>query len=154
MTTDSFSRARDDISTSNIDAGSGTFDRLTDAEVRVAVSKANVPSLLMVIYQATGDDKWLSEPYLPTRGKGLGDHDSGGLAPEIQETIRAEAAEVILALQNGMTPAIETPTAEQTVRMMGVCMGEEVGPEYGPMLSLGTRPPCCAGCPTAGHGTG
>ncbi|TQC41748.1 NAD(P)/FAD-dependent oxidoreductase [Rhodococcus sp. WS4] len=111
-------------------------DRLSEAEVRTAVSIANVPALLMVVYQMTGDAKWLEDPYRPTRGKGLGDHDSGGLTDEIQEEIRQAAARAILDFQAGVTPVIEAPTAEQTVRMISVCMGEPVADQYGPMLSL------------------
>src|SRR3984957_5179659 len=65
--------------------------QLTAREVRAAVAIANVPTLLMVVFQFTGDEKWLNEPYLPTRGKGLGDHDSDGLAAGVQEEIRAAA---------------------------------------------------------------
>ncbi|RZL82807.1 MAG: NAD(P)/FAD-dependent oxidoreductase [Rhodococcus sp. (in: high G+C Gram-positive bacteria)] len=111
-------------------------DRLSESEVRTAVSIANVPALLMVVYQMTGGEKWLEDPYRPTRGKGLGDHDSGGLTDEIQEEIRQAAVRAILDFQAGVTPAIEAPTAEQTVRMISVCMGEPVADQYGPMLSL------------------
>ncbi|MDV7245129.1 MULTISPECIES: NAD(P)/FAD-dependent oxidoreductase [Rhodococcus] len=111
-------------------------DRLSESEVRTAVSIANVPALLMVVYQMTGDGKWLEQPYRPTRGKGLGDHDSGGLTEEIQEEIRQAAVHAILDFQAGVKPAIEAPTAEQTVRMISVCMGEPVADQYGPMLSL------------------
>ncbi|GAA5063761.1 flavin-containing monooxygenase [Nocardia callitridis] len=111
-------------------------DRLTEAEVRTAVARANIPSLLMVVFQTTGDEKWLAAPYLPTRGKGLGDHDSGGLDEVVQREIREAAVAAVLDLQNGVRPAIETPSPELTVRMMTVCMGEPVGAEYGQMLSL------------------
>ncbi|MDV7355320.1 NAD(P)/FAD-dependent oxidoreductase [Rhodococcus oxybenzonivorans] len=111
-------------------------DRLTEAEVRTAVGRANVPSLLMVVFQTTGDEKWLEAPYRPTRGKGLGDHDSGGLDEAVQDEIREAAVSAILDLQNGVRPAIEAPSPDLTVRMMSVCMGEPVGAEYGPMLSL------------------
>ncbi|MDV7353254.1 FAD-dependent oxidoreductase [Rhodococcus oxybenzonivorans] len=111
-------------------------DRLSESEVRTAVSIANVPALLMVVYQMTGHEKWLEQPYRPTRGKGLGDHDSGGLTEEIQEEIRQAAVQAILDFQAGVKPAIEAPTAEQTVRMISVCMGEPVADQYGPMLSL------------------
>jgi 4-hydroxyacetophenone monooxygenase len=114
--------------------------------IRRAVSVANVPVLLMVIYQVTGDPRWLDEPYRPTRGKGLGDHDTGGLSDETQSEIRDAAIAAIMHLQSGNQPAITAPSADLTVRMMSVCMGEEVAQEYGPMLSaelarlLGERP--------------
>jgi len=109
-------------------------DALTEAQVRTAVSIANVPALLMVVFQTTGDKRWLEAPYLPTRGKGLVDHDDGGLPEEIQAEIREAAVSSILALQTGREPAIPNPSPELTTRMMSVCMGEPVGPEYGPML--------------------
>ncbi|MDO9454804.1 NAD(P)/FAD-dependent oxidoreductase [Nocardioides sp.] len=112
-----------------------TLDRLTEAEVRTAVGIANVPALLMVVAQFTGDNRWLERPYRPTRGKGLGDHDSGGLPTAVQEEVRQAAVEAILRLQAGETPAIVQPSDELTVKMMSVCMGEPVGSEYGPMLS-------------------
>jgi 4-hydroxyacetophenone monooxygenase len=108
---------------------------LTEAEVRRAVASANVPALLMVVFQMTGDERWLEDPYLPTRGKGLGDHDHGGLPEAVQDEIRGAAVRAILDLQNGVRPQIEFPSAELTSRMMTVCMGEPVGPEYGEMLS-------------------
>lgn len=112
-----------------------TLDRLTPHEVDTALKIANVPALLMVVFQFTGDEKWLQAPYLPTRGKGLTDHDDGGLPRAIQDDVRSAAADVILRLQDGEKPAIVQPTDEQTTRMMSVCMGEPVGDEYGPMLS-------------------
>ncbi|HEY0619375.1 MAG TPA: NAD(P)/FAD-dependent oxidoreductase [Kribbella sp.] len=119
----------------DISDASVTLDRLTADEVATAVGIANVPALLMVVYQFTGDEKWLQSPYLPTRGKGLTDHDDGGLPAEVQEEIRRAATDVILRLQSGEKPAIVMPSDEQTTRMMSVCMGEPVGEEYGPMLS-------------------
>jgi 4-hydroxyacetophenone monooxygenase len=117
------------------DVATTTIDPLTEQEIRTAVGMANAPALLMVIFQFTSDEKWLRAPYLPTRGKGLGDHDGGGLPHHVQDEIREQAVEVILRLQKGERPSIVMPSGEQTVRMMSVCMGEPVGAEYGPMLS-------------------
>ncbi|WP_307849782.1 flavin-containing monooxygenase [Qaidamihabitans albus] len=100
-----------------------------------AVSAANFPVLLMVVHQFTGDEKWLRAPYLPSRGKGLGDHDSGGLPKHVRREIRTAAYEAIARLRDGIEPAIPTPTPEQAVRMLSVCMGEPIDPAYGPMLA-------------------
>lgn len=114
-----------------------TAPRLTEVEIHTAVASANIPALLMLVFQATGDERWLRDPYRPTRGKGLGDHDSGGLPEDVQAEIREAAAAAIIDLQDGKPPAIEFPSPELTTRMMSVCMGEPVGAQYGGMLSEG-----------------
>ena len=104
-------------------------------EIRDAVATANVPALLMLVYQFTGAAQWLEPPYCPTRGKGLLDHDSGGVSEELQLAIRHAAIDAIWQLQLGQAPAVLSPSPELMVRMMSIFMGEDVGPEYGPMLS-------------------
>src|SRR5690606_32487009 len=47
-----------------------------EALFREAIAIANVPTLLMVLVQMTGDMRWLGEEYRPARGQGLGDNDS------------------------------------------------------------------------------
>lgn len=102
--------------------------------IEEAVAVGNVPVLLMMLYQVTGDETWLEEPYRPTRPRGLGDHDTGGLDPEIQQEIRLAALEVLKHLQRGGRPVIPLPSEEQVVRMMSVFLGEDVGEEYGRMM--------------------
>lgn len=109
--------------------------KLTEEQIRTAVWIANVPALLMLLFQATGDESWLQEPYKPTRGKGLGDHDHGGLPEGIQGVIREAAVKAIFDLQEGKPAAIPTPDADTFTRMMSVCMGEPIPSEYGEMLS-------------------
>jgi 4-hydroxyacetophenone monooxygenase len=108
---------------------------MSEDHLRAALAMANVPALLMLVFQFTGDEQWLEAPYRPTRGKGLGDHDSGGLPDHIQAQVREAALDAIMRMQSGDQPAIPSPSDELTTRMMAVCMGEPVGPEYGPMLS-------------------
>ncbi|MBW0102037.1 NAD(P)/FAD-dependent oxidoreductase [Pseudonocardia sp. KRD-291] len=108
---------------------------MTEEQVRAAVDVANVPSLLMVLFQFSGDERWLAAPYLPTRGKGLVDHDSGGLPEPVQAEIREASVGVVLRIQDGERPAITAPSPELTARMMSVCMGEPVGVEQGEMLA-------------------
>jgi 4-hydroxyacetophenone monooxygenase len=109
--------------------------RLSLAELREITESANLPSLLMVIYQVTGDSRWLEPPYCPTRSRGLSDHDSGGLSGPIQDEIRSSGAQVLFDLQSGRAPAIPMPNAEQTSLMLGVCVGESVDSSYGAMFS-------------------
>src|SRR3954453_10785152 len=84
-------------------------NELTEAQIATAVAGANVPTLLMLVFQVTGDERWLKAPYLPTRGRGLGDHDDGGLPEEIQSEIREPACKAVAHLQSGLPPAISVP---------------------------------------------
>jgi 4-hydroxyacetophenone monooxygenase len=104
-------------------------------ELEDIARSANIPTLLMVIYQVTGDPRWLEPPYRPTRTKGLSDHDSGGLPDDVQAEIRHAAARAFHHLQEGKPPAIALPTPEQTAAMLGVCVGESVDYSYGQMFS-------------------
>ena len=105
------------------------------AELEEIARSGNIPTLLMVIYQVTGDKRWLERPFQPTRTKGLSDHDSGGLPEKIQAEIRHAAALAFRHLQAGKPPAIAIPTPEQTSVMLGVCVGESVNDSYGQMFS-------------------
>ncbi len=102
---------------------------------RDALAVANIPTLIPVLVQLTGDQRWLEEPYLPERNRGLDDNASGGLPEQIQEEIRAAALEAILAWRAGKPVAAERPSDEQLVRMLGASMGEEVPLEYGPLIA-------------------
>lgn len=104
-------------------------------ELEEIARSANIPTLLMVIYQVTGDKRWLEHPFQPTRTKGLSDHDSGGLPESVQAEIRHAAALAFRHLQEGKPPAIAMPTPEQTSVMLGVCVGESVDDSYGQMFS-------------------
>ena len=56
-----------------------------------AITTANIPTLLMVLVQFTGELHWLAEPYRCSRARGLGDNDTGGLSAELQQEIRQAA---------------------------------------------------------------
>ena len=111
------------------DADASTSDRL-----RTALDEANIPTLLMVLAQLTGDERWLQEPYRPRRGLPLDDNDSGGLSEELQREIRAAAFDTVVDYRAGrLTPVALTPT--QVAEMLEVAMVEEVPREYGALLS-------------------
>jgi len=108
-----------------------------------AVTQANIPTLLMVLVQMTGDTHWLDAPYQINRQSGMGDNDSGGLDATLQAEVRTAAIEAIRAWQNGKPLAIEDPPPELLVRMLSNAMGERVPDEYGEFtaaqLSQNTR---------------
>jgi 4-hydroxyacetophenone monooxygenase len=102
--------------------------------LRDAVAIANIPTLVPVLVQLTGDERWLDEPFRPTRGRGLNDHDDGGLAPGAQAEIREHAVEAIAAWLAGTPAAIPEPSEALLLRMLSVSMAEPIPVEYGPML--------------------
>jgi 4-hydroxyacetophenone monooxygenase len=115
----------------------GAGDRLTDAQIETAVRAATTSVLLMVIFQVTGEEKWLEAPYVPPRAKGLTDRDGADeLGPGVRDEILAAGAEAIRYLQEGGRPKIEAPGPDLAARMLTVCVGEPVEPKYGPLLSL------------------
>ncbi len=95
-----------------------------------AIAIANVPTLLMVLVQLTGDLRWLEEPYRPQRGRGMGDNDSAGLPEAIQDEIRKAALDAILAWHAGRHVAIPEPSADLRCRMLAWAMCEKVPKEY------------------------
>ena len=105
------------------------MDRLRDA-----VAVANIPSLIPLLVQLTGDERWLDDPYRPTRARGLNDHDDGGLPEAVQAEIREAAVGAIQAYLDGVPVTIPEPSEALLVRMLSVSMAEEIPPEYGPML--------------------
>jgi 4-hydroxyacetophenone monooxygenase len=115
---------------------------MTDREqIAEAVAIANIPTLLMVLVQMTGDRRWLEKPYRPKRGRGVGDNDSGGLSEEVQGEIRDAAVEAIVAWKQGRPLALPEPSDAELVEMLSAAMGEPVPEEYGEFTAaqLGQR---------------
>lgn len=104
-------------------------------KLREGIDLANVPTLLMVLVQLTGETKWLDEPYRPTRVTGLDDNDSGQLPLAIQREIRDAAFEAIVAWRKGSPIALDDCADELLVRMLSVAMDEEIPPDYGAMIA-------------------
>lgn len=101
------------------------------------IANANIPALLMVLYQMTGDATWLQEPFAPGRSPGLDDNDSGQLPDEVQTQIRTAAEEAIEAWLAGRPLAIERPTNLRLAEMLSVAMTEHVPEEYGDIVAAG-----------------
>ena len=91
-----------------------------------AMEHANLPSLVAVLYQLTGDRRWLADPYRPTRSRGMEDNDPGGFAPEVQAEIRAAAVDAVLAWAGGRPPAVPAPTGDALLELIDLAVGEPV----------------------------
>ncbi|MGD1927085.1 MAG: flavin-containing monooxygenase [Paracoccaceae bacterium] len=104
---------------------------LPEAKLDAALAEADLRVLLMVVYHLTGDDHWLSEPFLPQRDVNLIADEDAGLSPEAQAELRATAKALLSA---GTThPAINDP-AERMPDLMQTCLGERVPAEYATMM--------------------
>lgn len=104
-------------------------------ELVAMMAAANVPTLLMVIVQLTGELRWLDDPYRPTRTQGMSENETGGLPEAIQQEIRDRAVQAVRDFRLGTPIAIPHPDDELLLHMMSVTMGEEVPAEYAPMIA-------------------
>ncbi len=87
---------------------------------------------LMCLVHLTGDLAWLEPPFQPSRDVRLVPDPSAGLPDDVQLRVRAAVRRL---LAEGMPdPAIVDPGDELMQRMMSVCLGEHVSPEYAPMM--------------------
>jgi 4-hydroxyacetophenone monooxygenase len=111
-------------------------DPIVHRRFRDAAAIANIPVLLMVLVQLTGEMSWLQEPFRPQRAGGLEDNDTGGLDVDVQHRVRAAALDAIVDWWSGRTPmAIPQPSPDLLVRMLSWSMNEPVPSEYGPMMA-------------------
>lgn len=105
------------------------------AALAAALRHANLPSLVPVLYQLTGDRRWLAEPYRPTRSRGMEDNDPGGFSEPVAEVIRREAAAAVLAWSAGHPPAVSAPQGDDLLELLCLAVGEDVPAEYGAMAA-------------------
>ena len=97
-----------------------------------AIAEGDIRVLLMVLVHMTGDERWLEPPYKPRRDVRLIPDPAGRPAPEIQDEIRAA---VLKLFANGEPkPVITDPGNELMLRMMRATLGENVAPEYAPLM--------------------
>jgi 4-hydroxyacetophenone monooxygenase len=101
-------------------------------DLELAVAEGDIRCLLMVLVQMTGDLRWLEPPYSPKRDVRLIPDAEAGLPKDIQGEIRA--AVVALFSQGERSPVMPNPDDELFLRMMSVCLGERVAPEYVPLM--------------------
>eukprot|EP01041_Mallomonas_annulata_P038130 gene38130-61567_t len=86
----------------------------------------------MCLVHLTGDLGWLEPPFRPTRDVRLVPDPRAGLPDDVQDRIRTAVRRL---LHDGVPDAaIVDPGDELMQRMMSVCLGEEVPPEYAPMM--------------------
>jgi len=97
-----------------------------------AIAEGDIRVLLMVLVHITGDLRWLEPPYKPRRDVRLIPDPEAGVPKEIQDEIRA--AVLKLFADREPRPAITDPGNELMLKMMRACLGENVTPEYAPLM--------------------
>lgn len=102
----------------------------SDAELRDALVAANIPTLLLVLAQLTGDRSWLEQPYRPSRTVAMDDNDTGGLPPEARDEIRAAALRVVGEWRDGHRELPGPPSGERLIELLSISLGERVPAEY------------------------
>lgn len=107
-----------------------------------ALDAANIPTLIPVLFQLTGDERWLRAPYAPLPGRGMDDNTSGGLAQDVQREIRAATFQAVMDWSSGRPVAVPAPRGAALTELMSVCMGEPITAEFEPMMAdmLGFAP--------------
>ena len=115
---------------------------MRDEALAEAVRLANIPTLIPVLVQLTGETRWLEAPYRPSRPRGLDDNDDGGLPEAVQDEIRAAALAALRRWRETGEVAIPAPDEGLLLRMLSVAMGEAIPEEYAPVLAanLGLAP--------------
>lgn len=108
---------------------------IVDPGVLAALEDANLPSLVPALFQLTGEHRWLSERYRPSRSRGMDDNDPGGFAPHVAAEIRTAAAEAVAAFDAGLAPAVPAPTGQALVELLELATGEPVPTEYAEMVA-------------------
>ena len=69
--------------------------RPAPSEIRTAVDAGNIPTLLAVLVEMTGDRRWLADRYRPTRSRGMDDNSTGGLPEDVQAEIRGAVVDAL-----------------------------------------------------------
>lgn len=95
---------------------------------------ANLPTLCCLLVHLTGDRRWIEEPFLPTRVRGMGDNDSGGFPDDVRKEIRSAAFSALSDWFSGKPPLLANPSDDLLVEMMGISLGETVPATYAPMI--------------------
>lgn len=103
-----------------------------DAFIRVALEEASIPTLMMSLVHISGDAGILEgdiRPAQPTLGE-----VQGYLSEEQKARVRARALKIICEYRDRGCPPAPLPSAETVQKMMNFMVGEEVPPDYAPMM--------------------
>lgn len=109
-----------------------------DAALRSSLEEVNLPTLLLVMAQISGDDRWLSDRYKPepiTVPEGsLFPDDSGGFSQKMASEIREAAFELLIGCRDSGAEVPPGPSLEKMREMMTFSTATPVDDEFCAML--------------------
>jgi 4-hydroxyacetophenone monooxygenase len=110
---------------------------IDDAELRDVLQEANLPTLLAALAHLTGDDSWLTGRFRPEAPRGVEDHDSAGLSPELQRAAREEAFGILRSWLDGDLNIAPAPSPEEIARLLALSLGstQPMPVDIGPLLA-------------------
>jgi len=97
-----------------------------------AVQAADLRVLVMCLFHATGDHRWLASPFRPARDVRLVADPCAGFDDAVQREIRETAVKAFLG--SSLESMIDDPGPDLFGEMMSACLGEPVAEEYVPMM--------------------
>jgi len=100
--------------------------------LNAALAQADLRVLVMCLYHLSGDEKWLEPPYRPARDVRLIGDPAAGFSADVRREIRQAMASLLA--DGEPQPAIDDPGEATFQRMMSICLGESVPPEYVPLM--------------------
>ncbi|WP_435173232.1 flavin-containing monooxygenase [Gordonia hongkongensis] len=109
--------------------------RPTTAEIRAFVAAGNIPTLLAVLVEMTGDHRWMADRFRPTRSRGMDDNSSGGLGEDVQQEIRAAVVDALEDWYDRGRPARKPADEALVASLMSFTAAEQVAPEFAPMMT-------------------
>jgi len=109
-----------------------------DTELRDALNEVNLPTLLVVMTQFSGDDRWLTDRFKPepilTPEGGIFPDDSGNYNSDVATEIREGAFELIRTLRDEGGAMPPTPDVKQMRHLMEFSTAEPLEDEFCAML--------------------
>lgn len=107
-----------------------------------ALAGAHIGSLLPILRQLTGEERWLQPPFVPAPTRAFEELNDGGLPPEVQAEIRSAASAAILDWHQGKPAALPDPIGPELARMMSAAMGEPIDERFAGVVAeqLGFSP--------------
>ena len=107
---------------------------LSERELSEALTEADIPILLLVLSQLTGDSRWLEAPFSPRRDISFFAEEGGGLPEELQAQVREAALRAVGGAPKFAPSSYDAISDKKLIEMMSFCVGERVPPEYVGMM--------------------